>query len=426
MNVVFIVLDTVRRDRLSPYNSSIEFTPNIEELADECMVYTQAVAQAPWTLPSHGSMFTGSYPWEHGATQKKLYLDTDQELLAERFREEGYRTACYSANPWISNYTGLSDGFDDVRNYMVLSNNPFIEKIGRKLQKLGIGRHPVLSKIFDLGKKLGWRNTSNDPESATDQIIEDSQDFIQDAKDSDDDFFLFINLMDAPGIDPDDVCRDPKKYETGEAEPDFEALSKLYNAEIDYLDDRVGDLVTTLRDQELLDDTVIVVASDHGENLGEEGRFGHQFSVSEALVHVPLLVRHPDREASRIDDQVELRQLYNLIPAHAGIDDMDNPETEYALGGYAYPEFDLQKLPERVHERLGKELRFVRTRDRKLVRSRNGEKDYTMHDLVNETTIKPEDDFIDRVESMGKAESGRKLEDRDEKVKKRLRDLGYM
>ena len=96
-NVLFVVMDTVRKDHLTPYGYDRPTTPTLEAFAGEALVYEEAVAQAPWTLPVHASMFTGLYPAGHTATQEAPYLPEDVGTLAEALSAAGYATACYSS-----------------------------------------------------------------------------------------------------------------------------------------------------------------------------------------------------------------------------------------------------------------------------------------------------------------------------------------
>lgn len=442
MNVVFIVLDTVRKDRLGVYNDDIDFTPHLDAFARDCTVYEDAVSQAPWTLPSHASMFTGQYPWEHGATQKNLHLDTDETLLAERFQDAGYRTACYTSNVFISPYTGMADGFDDVDNFFGAMPSDLLPSVLTKAwRRLQQGRSRwLVYRLMDAGFKLHERQALK-TDSDTPTVRERATSFIDDALATDDDFFLFLNFMDAhlpyappeeyrerhaPNVDPADICQTAYDHNGGVDAADFDALQDLYDAEIDYLDDQLGLLFDALREQEVLDETVVVIVSDHGENLGEDDLMGHQFSVSEPLVSVPLMVRTPDGDGDRIAEQIELRQLYGMVPDLAGLDADPIDRPGYALGGYAYPRLDLQKIPDTEHERLGAALRFARRDGKKLVRRGTDDPTYTMTTLDTGDEIAVDDGFRAAVDGTGESEDGVGADEHEEQVKQRLADLGYV
>lgn len=436
MNVVFIVLDTVRKDRLSPYNENIDFTQTLQEFSEEATVFEDAVSQAAWTLPSHASMFTGLYLWEHNATHKQLYLDTDQTMLAEKFEHAGYSTACYTSNTWISPHIGMADGFQDIDNFFGIVPSDFMSGTTEKLWRyLNNGRGEwLIEKLVKIGEFFHERNP--DDNTKTPKVIQKAKKFVENNQEND--FFLFVNFMDAhlpyyppeeyrekhaPGVDPDEICQAAHLHNSGIEEADFEASKKLYNAEIDYLDDQLSGLFEFFSENGLDEDTVFVVVADHGENLGEDGMFGHQFSVSEQLVSVPLMIKSPDLDEERVEEQVELRELYELVPRLAGIEDGETSYgSEFALGGYAYPKNELKNIPKELHDRFGKELSFVRTKDKKLVRT--GDED-EMIDLETGESIEIEQEFLDRLNSIGTAEDG-DTEIDEERVKQRLEDLGYM
>lgn len=437
MNLVFVVLDTVRKDKISVYNDEVEFTETLEEFSQDSKVFRNAVSQAPWTLPSHASMFTGLYPWEHEATQKQLYLDVEEDTLAERFKEKGYSTACFTSNTWISPYTGMTEGFESVGNSLgILPDKLRTGKIQKAWQYLNKGRKRfIMDKLMDIGEFFHWNseNTSNTP-----GLIEKSRKFVE--KQEEDEFFLFVNFMDAhmphnppeeymerhaEGIDPDKVCQRAPHHNSGQVEADFDEAEALYDADMDYLDDQLEQFFNIFEEEGLEEDTVFVVVSDHGENLGENGMYGHQFSVSEKLVSVPLMIKAPGEEPEEIEEQFELRQLYEVLPELVFEENFRPREMEYALGGYEFPKLDLRNIPDEKLEHFSKKLRFIRnsTENKKIVLTG---KEKTMYDLETGKEIEIDELYSEKVENIEEASEGRMLEDQDERVKKRLEDLGYI
>lgn len=433
MNVVFIVLDTFRKDRLSVYNDEIDFTENLENFCEDAMVFEDAVSQAPWTLPSHASMFTGEYPWEHGATQKNLYLETDTELLVEKFHDRGYATACYTSNTWISPYTGMAEGFDEIDNFFGILPSDFLPSVSERIWHfLNNGRGEwLMKKLMHFGEKVHMA-TEGGP-SKTPRTVEKAKQFIEREEG---DFFLFLNFMDChlpyyppeeyiekhDAPDPSTVCQKAHEHNAGIQKADFDKVSRLYDAEVDYLDDNLGELFQFFEDKDIVEDTVFVIVSDHGENLGETGMMGHQFSVSEPLVSVPLIVKAPGFRGE-VDEQFELRELYSLVPALAFDAGYDVEGTDYALGGYEYPNLDISLVPDHEEE-LGHRLRFVRGEGKRLVRKGEEEPEDSMETLDGEATD-IDQEFVKRMDSTGEAESGSQDID-EEHVKQRLEDLGYM
>lgn len=134
-NVLLVVMDTARKKNLTPYGYERNTTPFLEDFSEESVVFDNAISQAPWTLPSHASMFTGEYPSQHGATQESPYLEKE-DTLASHMSDEGYRTAIYSANAWISPHTGLARATTKQiisLGYYRIGWRVYYQKLGRKL-----------------------------------------------------------------------------------------------------------------------------------------------------------------------------------------------------------------------------------------------------------------------------------------------------
>ncbi|WP_336327557.1 sulfatase [Halovenus sp. HT40] len=337
-NVLFVVLDTVRKDHLTPYGYDRETTPELGKFAEDATVFENAVAPAPWTLPVHASMFTGRYPTDHGADQTSPYLD-DVATLASVLNTSGYDTACYSSNAWITPYTHLTRGFEHQDSFFevlpgdvlsgplasawkTINDNDTLQSIANRLVHLGAKAHSILA-------------SGEGADSKTGSVIDRTQSFIDDA---DDDWFAFINLMDAhlpyyppeeyreefaPGVDPDDVCQNSKEFNSGARDIDdeeWEDIRSLYDAELAHMDAELGRLLDWLRETGRFEDTTIVVCADHGELHGEHDLYGHEFALYEQLTNVPLIVSHPDIEEGRREDLVELIDLYHTLLDAAGVE----------------------------------------------------------------------------------------------------------
>ena len=344
-NVLFVVMDTVRKDRLTPYGYDRPTTPNLADFAAEATVFEQAVAPAPWTLPVHASLFTGLYPSQHGADQENPYLE-GATTLAETLSAAGYDTACYSSNAWITPYTHLTDGFDDQDNFFeVMPGELLSGPLARawKVMNDNESLRAVADKLVSLG------NTAHEyfaggggADSKTPAVIDRAMEFVDGADRS----FAFINLMDAhlpyhppeefaaefaPGVDSETVCQNSKEYNSGARDIDddeWDAIGGLYDAEIAHIDDQLGRLFDWLKAAGRWDDTMVVVCADHGELHGEHDLYGHEFCVYDPLINVPLLIKHPDIDADRRDDQVELLDLYHTV-----LDALDVPADGPAADG---------------------------------------------------------------------------------------------
>ena len=339
-NVLFVVMDTVRKDHLTPYGYDRPTTPGLEAFAAEATVFDQAVAPAPWTLPVHASLFTGMYPSQHGADQENPYLD-GATTLAETLSREGYDTACYSSNAWITPYTHLTDGFDDQDNFFEVMPGEFLSGPLAKAWKT-LNDNERLRAIADKLVSLG--NTAHEylaggegADSKTPAVIDRTQEFVADSQ-SESGWFAFVNLMDAhlpyhppdefreefaPGVDSTEVCQNSKEYNSGAREigdEEWEAIRGLYDAEIAHIDAELTRLFDFLKQADEWDDTTVVVCADHGELHGEHDLYGHEFCLYDPLVNVPLMVKHPELDADRRTDQVELIDLYHTVLDSLGVD----------------------------------------------------------------------------------------------------------
>jgi arylsulfatase A-like enzyme len=330
-NVLLIVLDTVRADHLSVYGYSRPTTPGLERLASEGVVFEQALAPAPWTLPSHATLFTGLYPSQHHAGRLHPRLDAHLTTLPEILHEQGYQTVGFSNNTWVSRATNFDQGFDDFEDFRG------IWRIWRSLSRLTVvqayhvfwptqlhGDHSGGAGVTNKAIRR-WFDSRHDPERP---------------------FFLFINYLDAhfPYHAPDPYWRkfvEPAHLTLAtellgaKAQDDADwtpppirwdatkwgALTDLYDGEVFYLDAMLTELFDDLRARNLWDDTLVVVTSDHGEHLGEHGLFLHRFSVYEPTLRIPMIMRLPGKlpAGQRFDDWVGLPDVFPTILRLLGV-----------------------------------------------------------------------------------------------------------
>lgn len=353
MNIAVIVLDTLRKDRISPYNREVEFTPNLQAFSEDAEKYHNAYSQAPWSFPSQTSLLTGLYPWQHGATQKQPFVNEDTGLLQEKLGEEGYRTGAMHNNTWMIPLTGVMEGFEETETISDISHH--FQGIWRNTQKSGLLK--ALRKRLFLHVSL--LNTLKMERNITDlqKQIQDTEEFLEKNKDSK--FFLYSNLVgshypyrppeeyrEKHGVEEDsaDLESRPVEYSGEILDEEEEEIRRLYDAEVEYLDHCFGQIIDGMKERGLYEDSLIVVCADHGELLGEEDGFGHHFSVNKNLVNVPLMIKTPENEASEIDEVMEIRQLHNRILDEAGIESSEEKCGE-AYGMYDRPVIYGEKNP---------------------------------------------------------------------------------
>lgn len=443
-NVVIVVLDSLRKDKISVYNDEINFTPSFESLGEEARIYENANAQAPWTLPSTASIFTGEYPWVHGATHESTHLTTDKKVLAEKFEEAGYRTKVITPNTWISPSIGTVKGFDEVENFLgIAGRKPFQSLFKKSTQLFNILGESARKKAAYIANIIFEKFSTLDLCKSRD-TVDETKKFLNEVEE--DNFFLFVNLMSAH--EPYDPGDPPKEYlerhgvkdieDVPSTEREFfneeysqEDLERAYDASVDYTDDLVGEILEAVEENGLKDDTVLVVLSDHGQAVGKKGIYGHQFTVMERVIETPLIIDLPGEDSQQRDDSLfELRQLYNLLPGLAGLEDVDIEEVNEIKGGYEFPEFFVGVIPEERREKYDVRYRFVKDREKKVVKKieRNGKESYEAIDTETRENIEVDGEMrrkVDEIDGL-QNEDNEEKDIEDEEVKKRLEDLGYM
>ena len=343
-NVLIILWDTVRADRLSLYGYELPTTPNLDAFAKNARVYERAISPGIWTPPSHGSMFTGLPPSQHGVRATYKWLDDHHETMAEVLKAHGYDTYAFSANPFVAQTTNLLQGVD-------LVDHSFEGKWKRQ------ARRATVSKLIDGDASTdispAWRPMQGQKTSGTSHAYKDAGTVIDDAffewvekrPDQDRPFFAYLNYMEAhiPRVPSmaarkkvmDDTLIDVSlrtvvaqinllSYTFGKhdfTEQELEAINRTYDAALIDLDAATGELLDGLKSRGLLDNTVVILTSDHGENLGDHHMFGHKYSIWDTLLHVPLVIHHPGMvEAGRVDTPVSNLDIFGTVFDLVGLD----------------------------------------------------------------------------------------------------------
>jgi len=317
-NVLLLMLDTVRAQSLSLYGYARSTTPQLERIAQTATVFDRAFAPAPWTLPSQASIFTGRLPRELSADWRRP-LDDAFPTIAETLRQKGYATAGFVANLYYcSAQFGLDRGFTHYEDHplsvgMIVQRSWLVRGIRRKLTGM-LGSHKLLAR--------------KDAARLTDDFLAWLP------KRDDRPFFAFLNYYDAhePYLPPPPFrwrfgaknslywLREPAyRYSNKE----IQELKDAYDSAIAYLDDQLGRLFRELDERNILDNTVVIITSDHGEEFAEHDVVDHGNSLYVPSLHVPLLIRFPARVPSgqRIGHPVSLRQLPATIVEILDLDD---------------------------------------------------------------------------------------------------------
>ncbi len=317
-NVVLIVWDTVRAQNLSAYGYSRNTTPNLARWSRQGVRYDLALAPAPWTYPSHSCFFTGQWPFKLNS-QWKFTLDSPAPTMAEYLAGRGYQTAGFSANTNCCNYeTGLARGIAHFEDFPLTPRSLF----GRTIPGRWILMNLLYRGHFHDIKWIGLQ--SRGAHGTNDAFL----DWLRRRR-PDRPFFAFLNFFDAhaPYIAPPGLAgrfgirpRPPRDYDfllghMGMANNptmvrDIQLARDCYDNCIAFLDIELGRLLDDLRGQGLLDNTVVIITSDHGESFGDHGHFGHSSSVFLDAVGVPLVILSPGAPAGQVvASPVSLRDL---------------------------------------------------------------------------------------------------------------------
>ncbi|MEM9554318.1 MAG: sulfatase-like hydrolase/transferase [Acidobacteriota bacterium] len=286
-NVLVVTLDTTRADRLGPYGHPDAGTPTYDALAAEGFVFERASSAAPVTLPSHSTIFTGTYPPVHGVRDNGMFrLPDERTTLAEVLRDNGWDTGAAVASVPVTRQFGIAQGFDFFDDHVTIDSE---DLRGRRLEDP--------SNLF-----FDERNAAR----INDAILP----WLRTPRDRP--FFAWIHYWDAH-----QPLHPPSPFAELYADD-------LYQGEIAYVDQSFGVVVDTLRKSGQWRNTLVVVVGDHGEGLGQHREDTHSILAYEATLHVPMILRVPGYEGGeRIARQVGTVDLVPTILDLLGIEAPD-------------------------------------------------------------------------------------------------------
>lgn len=404
-NVLFIVLDSARYDHLSLNGYHRTTTPNLDDLSSDSIVFDQAFSAAPWTPPSHASMFTGTYPSVHGYFDAGM--NVDMLTLAEHLSMEGYATFGTVVNPKIGDQTALSRGFDE---YLSVYRIPFKPQSIKELRQYYVDLLPGFIRLARKYPRMDRKASEYLTNHAIKTRISSNS--------GSQPFFGFININ-APHskyappqpfrdrfetFDENDIRMDlvrdmadrgGYKFMAEEINPtsdEWNAVKDWYDGEIAFADSLIGELVQSLRKEGVYEDTMIIVTGDHGEHFGEHGRAYHQFSLFDELIHVPLLVKLPSQKhggarrkdlVSHVDIAPTVYNQMNITAPNSieGKPLFDDENREAIFAEYGEPITGVKSLEsnsenpvqDHIYDRLNHGLQCVRTKEFKLIRRSDDE-----------------------------------------------------
>lgn len=300
-NVLLYVIDALRADHLSSYGYSRPTSPNLDALAADplAMRFTQAYSPSTWTKPVAASLLSGCYPPAHGVRTRNDLFIRDVPRLPELLQAAGYRTAAVSTIGNVSSALGFGIGFDT-----------FVD----------LYKDPSLVHRREVSNTGAWKLYFEEDVTVVLPLAEDVNDvaltWLDEQKarpaGAQAPWFLFLWVLDPhdpyfppPGYDrwqdPDyagKIDGSSESIRRVRTAADVQRLIDLYDGEIAYADAQFGQLVDRLKAMGLYDDTLIVVAGDHGEAFGDHGDFVHGHLAYEEIMHVPLIVKLPAASTS--------------------------------------------------------------------------------------------------------------------------------
>ncbi|MFY9562226.1 MAG: sulfatase-like hydrolase/transferase [Terriglobales bacterium] len=274
-NVVLITIDTLRADHVGCYGYQQIKTPNIDGLAADGARFERAYTPVPVTLPSHAAMLTGTYPMLSGMHDfSGNRLSPQQPTLATVLKQAGYATGAVIASAVLDSRFGLNQGFDFYYDHFDFS----------RLEEANLDEMERPGNVV-ADQALEWLG-----------------------KNSQKKFFLWMHLY-----DPHYPYRPPEPYSR-------EYADRLYDGEIAFADEQVGRLLRFLKEKGSYQNTVIILAGDHGESLGEHGEKTHGFFIYNATMHVPLIIHLPGKAAAlAVGDPVSLVDLMPTVLSAVGL-----------------------------------------------------------------------------------------------------------
>jgi arylsulfatase A-like enzyme len=360
--VILIGADTLRADRLSSYGYVASQTPHMDALAADGVRYAEMTAQASWTKPSFASIFTSLYPSSHTATGKPHRLPQAVTTLAEVLAAYGYHTGGFADNPSISPAFGFDQGFADYvylePDYLLAGNEAASQtalyQTLRRLWAMASGSRIYPQYFY---QEAGVVNRH-------------ALDWLEASKETR--FFLFLHYM-----DPHDPYfahpYDGQGYaRASNQNPDpalATAFSEMYDGEVRYLDEHLGQLFDWLKAEELYGDALIVLTGDHGEEFQEHGGWWHGQTLYQEQIAVPLVVKYPQGEGAG-EVIADLVQSLDIAPTVLDVAGLPVPEAMVGRSLWSDGEPPEYAFAEEDHE--GNLLHALRTETHKLILANTG------------------------------------------------------
>jgi arylsulfatase A-like enzyme len=429
-NILIVVVDTLRADRLGVYGNSRGLTPFLDELAQRGTLFTHAYAPSSWTCPSVASLLTSRYASQHHVTSFDAKLGDAEVTLAEILQEHGYAAGGFSANFRLADTHGYAQGFDHWRSYVSADTSETKVRGDRLLRESGewIAR---------------TRSASQAPMLVYLQYMEPHTPYLPPEP--------YLSRFVRQPADADATVARTKLIaappgDKGLTASEIDLLTSLYDGEVAAADAQLRRLFEELERSGFLDDTIVVVTADHGEEFGEHKQFLHGFTLFNTAIRIPLIIVAPGIQGGRVvNDNVSLIDVaptvLDLLKAPAAPTFEGRSLVPLITGDPAPPLrgpvlSELEQMHPMVDWRV--HSRALMSGKRKLIVKRNGRmRAYALARDPDEDRawyVRPENDrmngdLVDMLQSMTadlqKSAAEAQRQPIDESTKEKLRALGY-
>ena len=329
-NLVLILIDTLRRDHVSCLGKPPQvLTPEIDLEATGAIRFAGAYSTSSWTIPAMASLWTGSWPAGHQLTDLSLQLPPWRVWLPDLLQRRGYETVAFVGNALLTPDEGWAQGFNyyDLYDHRVERNLALLNLYHLLFEGRSSSEPEVVVGPLRVRKIPGFRRNAYYPYATADELLERAIPFIQQRPArTEAPLFLYVHFMDPhmPYL-PHPEYRDVGGEIAGGLQ---ERWRQFYREEIAYCDSRVGRLLNALKASGILDDALLVITSDHGEEFWEHGGYDHGNTLYEEVTRVPLIMRrYPTKELNgrTVEEPVSLA---DLLPTIAAALELDLPEEE--------------------------------------------------------------------------------------------------
>ncbi|MDA8019426.1 MAG: sulfatase-like hydrolase/transferase [Thermoanaerobaculia bacterium] len=344
-NVILIVIDTLRADHLGAYDNQRSVSPNLDAFAEQATLFEAASSQAPHTIPSVLQLMSSRY-------KQGRALSPDTPTLAELLSDAGYRTGAIVENAnfeFEKEACGLPRGFDQFfRNGLIDREHVFEQhwKSPTPADVITAQARRWLSGLNPDQPFFLWLHYFDPHDPYLPPYSADMEELSWEADSSMTGDIRATRLFPKTGVDPGVVKEEDRRH-----------LIRLYDAEIRYLDQSLGELFSFLREQRLFEDALIIVTADHGESFGEHGQWTHGTALYEQQIGIPLIVKYPDQTLGRrMEEPVELLDVTPTVL------DVTEVKTEARFDGRS-----LVNPGRRAAFAFWKDEWYVRTREWKLL-----------------------------------------------------------